>query len=54
MTLQKRILYGYGLSLVLVAAVLAWAIVNLVDLGRASDAIWRPWSARTARASSSC
>jgi len=38
-TLQKKVLYGYGVALALVATVLVWATVNLVDLGRASDAI---------------
>jgi NtrC-family two-component system sensor histidine kinase KinB len=40
-TLRKRILIGYGITLALMVVVLAWAVVNLVSLGRASDAILR-------------
>jgi len=40
-TLRKRILIGYGLVLALMAVVLAWAVVNLVRLGQAGDAILR-------------
>ena len=38
-TLKKKILIGYGIALILILAVLAWAILNLVRLGDASDAI---------------
>jgi NtrC-family two-component system sensor histidine kinase KinB len=40
-TLRKKILFGYSSSLVLVIIVLIWAIVNLVNLGKASDSILR-------------
>lgn len=40
-TLRKKILIGYGLALVLVVIILVWALVNLLNLGRASDAILR-------------
>ncbi|MCF7914763.1 MAG: cell wall metabolism sensor histidine kinase WalK, partial [Spirochaetaceae bacterium] len=39
MLLRKRILGGYGITLALMSAVLIWAIVNLVSLGQASEAI---------------
>ncbi len=41
MPLRRKILIGYGISLALLAVVLIWAIVNLVGLGQASDAILR-------------
>jgi NtrC-family two-component system sensor histidine kinase KinB len=40
-TLRKRILIGYGITLALMGIVLAWAVVNLVGLGQAGDAILR-------------
>ena len=40
-TLRRRILIGYGITLVLMAVVLVWAVVNLVGLGQASEAILR-------------
>ena len=40
-TLRKRILIGYGITLALMAVLLVWAVVNLVGLGQASDAILR-------------
>lgn len=39
MTLRKKILIGYGVAFVLMALVVAWAVANLVALGRATDAI---------------
>lgn len=41
MPLRKRILIGYGITLALMAVVVIWAVVNLVSLGQASDAILR-------------
>ena len=41
MTLRKKILIGYGASLAMMSLVFAWAVVNLVFLGRASEAILR-------------
>ena len=41
MKLRRRILSGYGLALVLMTVVILWAVLNLVALGRASDAILR-------------
>jgi len=38
-TLRKKILCGYGLFLALMVVVIVWAIVDLLRLGRASDAI---------------
>ena len=38
-TLRTKILLGYGASLIIVAVILALAIVLLLRLGRASDAI---------------
>lgn len=38
-SLQKKILGGYSLVLVLLVAVLTWAFINLDELGRASDSI---------------
>jgi len=40
-TLRRKILLGYSSALVLVMIVLIWAIVNLVNLGKASDSILR-------------
>jgi len=40
-TLRKKIFIGYGITLVLMIVVLIWALVNLLDLGKASDAILR-------------
>ncbi|MCE5326151.1 MAG: HAMP domain-containing protein [Planctomycetaceae bacterium] len=40
-TLRKQILVGYGIGLALIVVLLAWAILNLVNLGQASDAILR-------------
>ena len=39
MVLRNRILRGYGLALALVLLVLGGAVVNLIGLGKASDAI---------------
>lgn len=41
MRLRQRILVGYGVTLALLAVVVIWSIVNLVNLGQASDAILR-------------
>lgn len=41
MTLKKKILVGYGVAFVLMGLVVAWAVANLVSLGKASDAILR-------------
>ncbi|MBN2600932.1 MAG: HAMP domain-containing protein [Candidatus Marinimicrobia bacterium] len=38
-SLQKKILGGYSLVLILLIAVLTWAFINLNELGKASDAI---------------
>ena len=38
-TLRKKILIGYGITLALAIAVFVWALINLLHLGRASDAI---------------
>ncbi|MDP1989918.1 MAG: ATP-binding protein [Syntrophales bacterium] len=40
-TLRKKIFIGYGITLALMIVVLIWALVNLHDLGKASDAILR-------------
>jgi NtrC-family two-component system sensor histidine kinase KinB len=40
-TLRKKIFIGYGITLALMIVVLIWALVNLLDLGKASDAILR-------------
>ena len=40
-TLRKKILLGYGMTLALAVVVLVWALVSLLRLGRASDAILR-------------
>ncbi len=39
MKLKKKILTGYGGTFVLMGLVIAWAITNLVSLGKATDAI---------------
>jgi len=41
MDLKKKILIGYGLTCALMAVVVAWAVMNLLSLGKASDAILR-------------
>ena len=41
MTLKKKILFGYGIAFIVMGLVVAWAVFNLVSLGRASDAILR-------------
>lgn len=38
-TLRRKILVGYGIALALLAIVLAWSVRELVELGRASEAI---------------
>ncbi|MBP1726363.1 MAG: two-component sensor histidine kinase, partial [Deltaproteobacteria bacterium] len=40
-TLRKKILLGYGMTLALAVVVLVWALLSLLRLGRASDAILR-------------
>ena len=40
-TVRKKMLAGYGAILLLLLVVLGWAFVNLLRLGRASDAILR-------------
>ncbi len=39
LTLRKKILIGYGIALALMIIVVVWALVNLLTLGQASDAI---------------
>ena len=39
MTLKKKILIGYGLSFAFMGLVVALAVINLVSLGKATDAI---------------
>jgi NtrC-family two-component system sensor histidine kinase KinB len=41
MTLKKKILIGYGVAFALMGLVVAWAVTNLVSLGKATDAILR-------------
>jgi NtrC-family two-component system sensor histidine kinase KinB len=41
MTLKTKILVGYGVAFVLMGLVVAWAVANLVSLGKATDAILR-------------
>ncbi|HOX12435.1 MAG TPA: ATP-binding protein [Spirochaetales bacterium] len=41
MTLRRKILAGYGLACLLLALVVAWAIANLVALGKATASILR-------------
>ncbi len=46
MTLKKKILLGYGAAFAFMSVVIAWAVMNLVSLGKASDGILREnyWS----------
>jgi two-component system, NtrC family, sensor histidine kinase KinB len=39
MSLKEKILIGYGVAFVLMGLVVAWAVTNLVSLGKATDAI---------------
>jgi len=39
MTFKKKILIGYGIIFLLMGLVVAWAVTNLVMLGKATDAI---------------
>ena len=39
MSLRKKIIIGYGIAFTLLVLVLFWAIVNLYQLGKASNAI---------------
>ena len=39
MTLKKKILFGYGFSLLLMVIVFGWAIINILSLREATDAI---------------
>jgi len=39
MTLKRKILTGHGVAFVLMGLVVAWAVANLVSLGKATDAI---------------
>jgi NtrC-family two-component system sensor histidine kinase KinB len=41
MTLKKKILIGYGVAFLLMGLAVAWAVANLVSLGKATDAILR-------------
>jgi len=41
MTLKKKILLGYGVAFAFMSVVMAWAVLNLVSLGKATDAILR-------------
>ncbi|NLJ27759.1 MAG: cell wall metabolism sensor histidine kinase WalK [Deltaproteobacteria bacterium] len=41
MLLKKKILIGYGVAFALMGLVVAWAVVNLISLGKATDAILR-------------
>ncbi len=41
MTLKKKILVGYGVAFALMGLVIAWAVMNLVSLGKATHAILR-------------
>jgi NtrC-family two-component system sensor histidine kinase KinB len=40
-TLKKKILTGYGVAFTLMGLVVVWAVMNLVSLGKATDAILR-------------
>ncbi len=40
-SLRKKIFIGYGIALALMVVVFVWALVHLLDLGEASDAILR-------------
>jgi NtrC-family two-component system sensor histidine kinase KinB len=39
MTLKTKILIGYGVAFVLMGSAIAWAVSNLISLGKATDAI---------------
>ena len=39
MTLKAKILIGYGVAFAFMGLVVAWAVTNLVSLGKATDAI---------------
>lgn len=39
MTLKAKILIGYGVAFAFMGLVVAWAVINLVSLGKATDAI---------------
>jgi NtrC-family two-component system sensor histidine kinase KinB len=41
MTLKKKILIGYSMAFALMGLVVTWAVMNLVSLGKATDAILR-------------
>jgi NtrC-family two-component system sensor histidine kinase KinB len=41
MTLKQKILIGNGIAFVLIGIVVAWAVTNLVSLGKATEAILR-------------
>lgn len=41
MKLKSKILVGYSVAFVLMSVVIAWAVMNLVSLGKATDAILR-------------
>lgn len=41
MTLKKKILAGYGVAFSLMVLVIVWAVVNLISLGQAANAILR-------------
>jgi len=41
MSLRKKILLGYSITLVLMGLVIGWAVLNLASLGKASEAILR-------------
>jgi NtrC-family two-component system sensor histidine kinase KinB len=40
-SLRKKIFIGYGIALALMIVVVVWALIHLLDLGEASDAILR-------------
>jgi two-component system, NtrC family, sensor histidine kinase KinB len=40
-TFRKKILLGYGASLLLIIVVLAWAVFMILRLGQASESILR-------------
>ncbi|MCF8027576.1 MAG: cell wall metabolism sensor histidine kinase WalK [Desulfobacteraceae bacterium] len=39
MTLKKKILIGYGVAFAIMTLVVAWSVVHLISLGKATDAI---------------
>jgi two-component system, NtrC family, sensor histidine kinase KinB len=41
MKLKKKIIIGYGVAFVMMSLVVVWAVINLVSLGKATDAILR-------------